>query len=153
MGKDNETQTDRWGKHAVIQATACTERLSLSQASCVSGENSCMRCEQVDDLLILVMRLQVEICSLKSVIGTRRTEQRNYVLFSQRQVLPQKNAQDPRQPVSPHCQVEGKNSKERNEWRQVHGQSCKWNPPPCPLHHPRYLCTTGTRLWMWSAHL
>lgn len=153
MGKDNETQTDRWGKHAVIQTTACTERLSLSQASCVSGENSCMRCEQVDDLLILVMRLQVEICSLKSVIGTRRTEQRNYVLFSQRQVLPQKNAQDPRQPVSPHCQVEGKNSKERNEWRQVHGQGCKWNPPPCPLHHPRYLCTTGTRLWMWSAHL
>lgn len=69
-----------------------------------------MRCEQVDNLFNLVERLQDEIYRLKSVMGTKSTEQRNYAALAEAG-LAQKKAEDPRKTVSHHCKVEGKNQR------------------------------------------
>lgn len=105
------------------------------------------------NLLCLVAWLQHEIHRLKSVTRAKKKEQKKHILPLQTWVLPQEKAEDPRQPLFSHCQDEGKNTKERNGWRQVHAWGYKQNTLPCPLHIPTCLCTISTRLWRQNAYL
>lgn len=84
-----------------------------------------MGCEQVDDLLCLVVRLQDEIHTLKSVMGGQ-TEGAGKSQFAHAQTghFKGKKKTNPKQSVSHQdeeksCHPGGKNTKERSGWRQV----------------------------------
>ena len=54
---DVATQTEFPRKHAAVQVSGCRGCQCLSLAMGGSSENSCVRCDQVDDLLSLVAEL------------------------------------------------------------------------------------------------
>lgn len=54
-------------KHAAIQVSSCSECQSLSPLTDGSSENSCVRCDQVDDLLSLMVELQEEVERLRNI--------------------------------------------------------------------------------------
>jgi len=64
---DVATQTELPRKHAAIQVSGCRECQSLSLVTDVSGENSGVRCDWVDDLLSLVAELREEVERLRSI--------------------------------------------------------------------------------------
>lgn len=53
------TQTEAPHKHVGVQAAGCRECWSLALAAEGGGENTCIRCEQVNDLLTPQERKQV----------------------------------------------------------------------------------------------
>lgn len=60
-------QTGAPHKHMGIQATGCRECQSLVLAMEGSGDNSCVRFKQVNDLLSLVIKLKDEVERLRSI--------------------------------------------------------------------------------------
>ncbi|GAB0204880.1 mitochondrial enolase superfamily member 1 [Grus japonensis] len=65
--KNMVTQTDRPRKHAAVQVSGCRECLSLSLLLEGSGHTTCVRCEQVGDLLSMVAELKEEVERLRSI--------------------------------------------------------------------------------------
>ncbi|PKU34566.1 zinc finger and btb domain-containing protein 49-like [Limosa lapponica baueri] len=61
------THTEPPRKHVGVQASGCRECWSLALAMEGSGDNTCVRCEQVNDLLIQVAELKDEVERLRSI--------------------------------------------------------------------------------------
>jgi len=61
------TQTEAPCKNTGVQVSGCRECLSLALVLADSRDNSCVRCEQVNDLLSLVAELKEEVERLRSI--------------------------------------------------------------------------------------
>jgi len=55
------TQTEFPHKHTAVQVSGCRECLRLALIPEDSRDNSCVRCDQVSDLLSLVAELKEEV--------------------------------------------------------------------------------------------
>ncbi|KAK4817905.1 hypothetical protein QYF61_002388 [Mycteria americana] len=64
---DVAAQTELPGKHAATQVSGCRECLGLSLFMHGSRADSCVRCDQVDDLLCMVAELREEVERLRSI--------------------------------------------------------------------------------------
>ncbi|KAK4810652.1 hypothetical protein QYF61_007389 [Mycteria americana] len=64
---DVATQMELPQKHAATQVSGCRECQGLSLFMDGSSEDSCVRCDQVDDLLCMVAELQEEVERLRSI--------------------------------------------------------------------------------------
>ena len=62
-----ETQTESMNVHAAVQVSGCGECLALSLLQEGSWDTTCVRCEQVEDLLSLVVELKEEVERLRSI--------------------------------------------------------------------------------------
>ena len=100
---DVATQTELPRKHAAVQVSGCRGCQCLSLATGGSSENSCVRCDRVDDLLSMVAELREEVERLRSI---RESEKEidwwNQALSSlrQKQEQPPEKNQDQGDPVS-----------------------------------------------------
>ena len=66
--KENvETQTEVLKQHASVQVYGCSECHSLAFAVLGEGDSTCVRCDQVNDLLSLVVDLEEEVERLRSI--------------------------------------------------------------------------------------
>ena len=103
---------------------------SLSLVPDGSSENSCVRCDQVADLLGLVAELWEEADRLRSLREAER-DQWNRALPSlrEKQEHPPEKTQDQEDPVSSAHQAESSNLKEGGEWRQVHARGSRQTHP------------------------
>ena len=102
------TQTELPQKHGTIQVSGCRTCQSLSLVPDGSSENSCVRCDEVDDLFRLVAELQEEVERLRSIMESEKEIDRwNCTLPSLRlkQEQHQKKKQDLVDPVSLPCQA------------------------------------------------
>lgn len=61
------TQTEAPHKHVGVQDAGCRECWSLALAAEGGGENTCVRCEQVNDLLCLMAELKGEVGRLRTL--------------------------------------------------------------------------------------
>ena len=57
---DPATQTEARPKHAAVQVSGCRECLGLLLPGEGSGNSTCVRCEQAEDLLSMVAELKEE---------------------------------------------------------------------------------------------
>jgi len=83
-----------------------------------------VRCEQVDNLLSLIARLQDEMDRLKSVMGTKRRSRETAIHPRKDRLFQRKKLKTPRPSVSHKlqektCNAGDKKTKGRREWRQV----------------------------------
>jgi len=109
-----------------------------------SRGNSCVRCDQVDDLVGLVAEVRKEADRQRSI---RESEQEidwwSHALTSLKpgQGQPPENARDQRDPISSRHQDVGRVLKGSGEWKQVHNRGSKQTlslpttPPQMPLHN------------------
>ena len=65
--KNVETQTEVPKQHPSVQISGCSECQSLAFAVLGEGGNTCVRCDQVNDLLNLVVDLKEEVERLRSI--------------------------------------------------------------------------------------
>ena len=65
--KNVTTQTGLPHKHAAVWVPGCRECLSLSILSEGSSDNTCVCCDQLDDMLSLVAELKEEVERLRSI--------------------------------------------------------------------------------------
>ena len=70
--KNMATQTELPRKHAAVQVLGCRECLSLSVLSEGSSDNNCVCCDQLDDLISLVVELREEVERLRSIRDCER---------------------------------------------------------------------------------
>lgn len=66
-GKDAVMQTELPQKHTALQVPGCRECQSLALELDDSRDNSCVKCNQADDLLIMVAELREEVERLRSI--------------------------------------------------------------------------------------
>jgi len=65
--KEVSTQTELPGKDAAVQISGCSECHQLALETDGRGENSCVSCDQLDYLLVLVAELRDEVDGLRSI--------------------------------------------------------------------------------------
>ena len=65
--KNVETQTEVPKQGASAQVSGCSECQSLAFAVLGEGDSTCVRCEQLNDLLSLVVDLKEEVERLRSI--------------------------------------------------------------------------------------
>lgn len=70
--RNMETQTESMNVHATVQVSGCRECLALSLLQECSQDTTYMWCEQVDDLLSLVVEIKEEIERLRSMEDCRK---------------------------------------------------------------------------------
>jgi len=61
------TQTEVLHKHTAVQVSGCRENLSLALTPEDSRDNSCVWCDQMNDLLSLVAQLKEEVERLSNI--------------------------------------------------------------------------------------
>ena len=61
------TQTDGLSRNVAVQVSCCRECLSLLLPGEGSRDSTCVRCEQVDELLSLVVELKEEVQRLRTI--------------------------------------------------------------------------------------
>ena len=67
-----DTQTESMNVHTTVQVSDCRECLALSLLQEGSQDTTCVQCEQVEDLLGLVVELKEEVERLRSVRARER---------------------------------------------------------------------------------
>ena len=65
--KNVETQTEVPKQDASAQVSGCSECQSLAFAVLGEGDGSCVRCDQLNDLLSLVVDLKEEVKKMRSI--------------------------------------------------------------------------------------
>ena len=65
--RDMETQTESMNVRATVQVSGSKEYLALSLLQEGSWDTTCVQCEQVDDLLSLVVELKEKLERLRSI--------------------------------------------------------------------------------------
>jgi len=65
--KNVETQTEVPKQDASVQVPGCSECQSLAFAALGEGDSTCVRCDQLNDLLSLVVDLKEKVERLKSI--------------------------------------------------------------------------------------
>ena len=111
------TQTGAPHKHMGLQASGCKECRSLALAMEGSGDNTYVRCEQVNDLLILVAELKEEVERLRSIRERERERDRWTRSLREREEgeAPHKSED----PLPSRHQAIGGHGREEGEWKQV----------------------------------
>ena len=61
------TQTDGLSRNVAVQVSGCRECLSLLLPGEGGRDSTCVRCEQVDELLSLVVELKEEVERLRTI--------------------------------------------------------------------------------------
>ncbi|KFV65520.1 hypothetical protein N307_00492, partial [Dryobates pubescens] len=127
--KTASTQTELFHQHAGVQAASCRECFSLAVGIEGEGEDTCVRCDQVNFLLSLVAELNDEVDEMKEEVSRLRT-----IRESERELdLWEKALQ-----ISP---AEGRVPGNGEGWIKVPAKGGKRNPPrpspppPLPLHN------------------
>ena len=84
-------QTEFPLKHAATQVSGCRECQSLAAVVEGSRDRTCMRCEQVEDLLSMVAELKEEVARLRSIRECKREIDRLVELLP---TIPERSAPD-----------------------------------------------------------
>ncbi|KFV04940.1 hypothetical protein N340_02425, partial [Tauraco erythrolophus] len=132
-------QTELPQRDVAVQVSGCRECLSLSM---VSGENSCVRCDQVDYLLITVAELREEVERLRSIKEPEKEKDRRCWALpdlkqKQKQEDPEKATQNIGQSDSSPHTAEDSNSKESHEWKEVCAWGNRQSPHSLPTSAPQ----------------
>jgi len=146
--KEVSTQTELSGKDAAIQVSGCRECHQLALEIDGSGENSCVRCAQLDYLLGLVTDLRDEVDSLRNIRESEREiDWWSHALTSPKpeQGQPPEKGCHQRDPVSSSHQDVGRDLKEAERGKKS-AIGATSEPSPCPPYVSRCLCTVGVRL-------
>ena len=128
------TQTEGLPRNVAVQVSGCRECLSLL----LPGENgkdaTCARCEQVDELLSLVVELREEVGRLRAIRECEREIDWwcDSLRERQRDCTPQ-TAVDP---LPCHDRNERANLRAEEEWHQVPARRCG-RPPSRPTSVPQ----------------
>ena len=135
-------------KHAAVRVSGCRECLSLALVPKGSRDNSCLWCDQVDDLLCLVAELKEEVERLRSIRECEReidcwSRTLSSPGSSQQMEAPQEAPQEAENPLPSCHQAEGGNLRDDGEWKHVPAQGGRqipsWPPLSSQLHlHNRY---------------
>ncbi|KFV15623.1 hypothetical protein N340_04099, partial [Tauraco erythrolophus] len=116
-------------KDEAIQVSGCRECLSLSVGS---GENNCVRCDQVYDLFIMVAELKEEVERLRSVKEPEKDRWcRALPDLKQNQEDPEKATQNKGHSDSSPCMAEDSKSKMSHKSMEVCARDNR--QPPCSL--------------------
>ncbi|KAK4830603.1 hypothetical protein QYF61_012029 [Mycteria americana] len=136
-------QTELPQKHAATQVSGCRECLGLSLFRHGSRADSCVRCDQVDDLLCMVAELREEVERLRSI-----REAEKEIDWWCHALPPLRQEQEQQQPpVRTHDQGDPLSPlptrlKAAAQRRRVNGGEstlvAAGEGPPCPPHTPRY---------------
>ncbi|XP_054044411.1 uncharacterized protein LOC128904316 isoform X1 [Rissa tridactyla] len=111
------TQTEAPHEHMGVQASGCRVCRSLAVATEGSGDNTCVRCEQVNDLLVLVAELKAEVERLRSIRECEReSDWWTHSLREREQVEAPHKSGDP---LPSRHQAVGGDCREEGEWKQV----------------------------------
>ncbi|KAM9663018.1 uncharacterized protein ACIBXB_016421 [Morphnus guianensis] len=130
--KNVAMQTEVPCKHAAVQVSGCRECLSLSLVLEGSGDTSCVRCDQVDDLLSLVAELKEEVERLRSIRECEReTDWWAHTLPSLGQGQQMEALQEAEVPL-PSCHQAGGDLRDGGEWIQVPAQGGRRIPSRSP---------------------
>jgi len=130
------TQTELSYKQAAVQVSGCKECVSLSLASEDSGQNACVHCDQVDDLLSLVAELKEEAERLRSIRKCEREiDWWSHALPSPKQAQRMDAPQEAEDPLPSCHQAERKDLRDRGERKWVPARGGRRIPsrPPSPL--------------------
>ena len=129
------TQTEVPHEHTAVQVSGCRECLSLALVPENSRDNSCVRCDQVNDLLSLVAELKEEVEWLRSIRECEREIDCSLPSLRprQQQVAPPE-AEDP----LPSChQAERGDLRDGGKWKQGPAQGGR--QIPSRTHSPAQL--------------
>ena len=129
------TQTELPRKHAVVQILGCRECLSLSILSEGSSDNTCVRCDQLDDLLSLVEELKEEVERLRSIRECEREiDWWSNTLAPLKQQEQMEAPNEAGNPSSSCYQAEGGDLRDGGDWKQVPTQGGRktLSRPPSP---------------------
>lgn len=138
---DVATQRELPQKYETIQSPGCRKYQSLSVVMDGSRHNSCVRCDQADDLLSWVSDLQEEVGRIRK--SEKEMDWQNHSLTSWTWKQEQKTSErreDQGDPVFFPQQAEDSSLKGRSEWRQVHTQHSRqtYSLPTSPSQVPLY---------------
>ncbi|KGL92569.1 hypothetical protein N301_03553, partial [Charadrius vociferus] len=134
------TQTEAPGKHVGVQASGCRECRGLALAMEGSGDNTCVRCEQVNDLLSLVIELKEAVERLRTIRQCER--EINWWAHSLRVREHVEASHTPEDPLlTSHPAVEGDLKEEgdlgeEEEWKRVPARQSR-QIPSLPLPSPQ----------------
>ncbi|RMC09657.1 hypothetical protein DUI87_13443 [Hirundo rustica rustica] len=109
--KDAATLTEPPQNHAAVQISGCRESQSLVLVSYSIRDESCVRCDRVDDLLSLVVELREEVERLRSIRDFKEEIGGN-TLPSLRQIHQLAAPQEMKDPLPSCHQTEGGNLRE-----------------------------------------
>lgn len=127
--KNVATQTECPPKSMAIQVSSCSKFLSVLLLVKGSMDSICVRCEQVDNLLSMVVKLKEEVERLRSI---RECEQEIDLWGNSLLNLQKRHKGDTPQTVVSslpcQCWVEGGDLREEEEWKEVPAW-CRGQPP------------------------
>ncbi|XP_074667595.1 uncharacterized protein LOC141917867 [Strix aluco] len=133
--KNMSTQTELPCKHAAVQVPGCRECLSLSVLSEGTSDNTCVRCDQLDDLLSLVVELKEEVERLRSIRECEREiDWWSNTLAPLKQQEQMEAPNEVGNPSSSCYQAEGGDLRDGGGWKQVPAQGGRkiLSRPPSP---------------------
>ena len=121
--KNVATQMELPRKHAAVQVPGCRECLSLSILPEGSSDNTCVHCNQLDDLLSLVAELREEVERLRSIRECEREiDWWSNTLAPLKQQEQMEAPNEAGNPSSSCYQAEGGDLRDRGGWKQVPAQ-------------------------------
>ncbi|KFR02209.1 hypothetical protein Y956_05133, partial [Nipponia nippon] len=135
------TQMELSLKHAATQVSGCRECQSLALVMEGSRDTTCVRCEQVGDLLSMVAELKEEVARLRSIRECEREiNWWSHPLPSLRRAR-QMEASRGEAPLPSCHQAEGGDPRDGGGWMQIPAQRSRrilsrpTSPPQVPLHN------------------
>jgi len=131
------TQTEH--KQAPVQVCGCRECLSLPLVSEGSRQNTCVRCDQVHDLLSLVQELKEEVERLRSIRECEREiDWWSHALPSPKQTQRMDASREAEDPLPSRHQAEEEDLRDKKEWKRVPARGVRQIPsrPPSPPQVP-----------------
>ena len=135
--------------HAAVQVSGCGECLALSLLQEGSRDTTCVRCEQVEDLLSLVVELKEELKRLRSIWDCgKRIDRWSCARLSLQEGCGENAPQAVGDDLLSTVWWEGATSKTvRDGNKSLFSATSRL---PLSLSHlPRYPYRTGMRLWSW----
>ncbi|KAJ7427147.1 hypothetical protein WISP_09386 [Willisornis vidua] len=117
-------QTEPSEKDAATQVSGCIDCLSLELLPEDSVRSTCIRCEQVNDLLCLVAELREEVERLRNI----RESAREIDWWSHTLLTPEEAQQEVVKPNSSCHQADRMDHMDGEEWKQVPGRRGKNTP-------------------------
>jgi len=133
------TQTELPHKQAPVQVSGCRECLSLSLVLKSRRQNTCVRCDHVDNLISLVAELKEQLERLRNIRECEREiDWWKHALPSPRQTQRMDAPREAEDPLPSRHQAEREDLKDRGERKQVPARCGRriLSQPPSPLQVP-----------------
>ncbi|XP_009470361.1 PREDICTED: death-associated protein 1 [Nipponia nippon] len=137
--RDVATQTELPLKHAATQVSGCRECQGLALVTGYCRDNTCVRCEQVEDLLSMVAELKEEVARLRSIRECEReTDWWSRSLPSLRRPCQTEASSEGEVPLPLYSQAEGGDPREGEGWTQIPARRSRriLSQPTSPLQVP-----------------